>query len=166
MCVDKDVDVHALPFNRHKRRRLIKARRVMINLFVCPNPQWWQNKVPSDVEVLNVDILGGQNLLDDNTMSFLIQAAREGSLLMMTAGPPCRSVSVCRHKEDGGPRPIRAREGEERWCAAGLLPHERHLAQEDAQLWLRTLVLLRIGKQHNPKTMSLVETPADPCTYM
>ena len=92
--------------------------------------------------------------------------ARQGKLLMMTAGPPCRSVSICRHRGDNGPRPARLRTGEGRWGAPNLLPHEQQLAFGDAQLWLRTLMLLRVANQCNPHMHSFVETPADPQSYL
>ena len=137
----------------------------MLNLFTGSNPQFWEKRVPSCVEVINVDILNGQNMLDDNLMSYLLQVANEGKLLLMTAGPPCRSVSVCRHRNDNGPRPVRRRCGDGRWCAPDLLPHEQHLAWTDGQLWLRTL-MFRVAKMGNPYMHSFVETPADPQSYL
>ena len=38
LCVGTKVDVEALPYNRHKRRRIAKAKWVMLNLFTGSNP--------------------------------------------------------------------------------------------------------------------------------
>ena len=95
-----------------------------------------------------------------------MDVARSGKVKTFLAGPPCRSVSVLRLRDDGGPRQVRDREGPERWGKRDLKPHERALVDTDSQLLLRTLVLAELCESANPgETEFMVETPEDPATY-
>lgn len=63
---------------------------------------------------------------------------------VLLAGPPCRSVSVCRLRSlegDDGPQIVRARHGSERFGRNGLTEEELKLVCNDNLLWMRTLWL-------------------------
>ena len=95
-----------------------------------------------------------------------MDVARSSKVKTFLAGPPCRSVSVLRLREDGGPRQVRDRAGPGMWGKSDLKPHERTLVDTDTQLLLRTLVLAELCKSANPgETEFMVETPEDPASY-
>ena len=140
-----------------------RADNVVLNLFCGPDPAWWTKRVVAGWVILNVDILQNQDLLNDATMAYLVDVARSGKIKTVVAGPPCRSISVLRLREDGGPRQVRDREGPGRWGKSDLTPHERTLVDTDTQLLLRTLVLAELCESANPgETGFMVETPEDP----
>ena len=66
-----------------------------------------------------------------------------GKVEMFLMGPPCRTVSAARHTEDGGPRPLRSREGDERFGLKGLNHYEKKLVEDDTVLMLRAQWLAR-----------------------
>ena len=59
-----------VPWNRHKRRRIARAKNVVLHVFAGEHPQWWEQQLStSTTEVLCVDITGSgvvANLLDPN----------------------------------------------------------------------------------------------------
>ena len=131
-------------WDRRMRRSIEKADYVVLNLFCGPEPSWWSKRVPTGWVVVNVDILQNQDLLNDSNMAYLMDVARSGKVATFLAGPPCRSVSILRLRDDGGPRQVRDRDGPERWGKRDLKPRE----------------------SANPaKTEFMVETPEDPATY-
>ena len=75
---------------------------------------------------------------------WLEQLARGGKIDVLLAGPPCRSVSVCRLRSlegDDGPQIARARHGSERFGRYDLTEEELKLVCNDNLLWMRTLWL-------------------------
>ena len=155
-----------IAWNRRMRRSIEKADHVLLNLFCGPEPSWWSKRVPTGWVMVNVDILQNQGLLNDSNMAYLMDVARSGKVRTFLAGPPCRSVSVLRLREDGGPRQVRDREGPARWGKGKLKPHEQTLVDTDNQLLLRTLVLAELCESANPgETEFMVETPEDPAKY-
>ena len=69
-----------------------------------------------DMLFLNIEIKRGMDLHNDHLLGFLEQLCQSGRVRGVYAGPPCRTVSLLRfQQEEGGPRPLRAREGEERF---------------------------------------------------
>ena len=163
--VSKAGDEARLPWNRHQRRRFKKAKGIVLNLFSGPDQAWWSKRMPHDIEVVNVDLLRGQDLLDSAVWHFLLQFVRSGRVVAVLAGPPCRTVSAARYRSDGGPRPVRARHGLQRFGLDTNTMMEQQLADTDSQLWLRTLLLMYEAKLYNPDVKAVVETPEDPMTY-
>ena len=155
-----------IAWNRRMRRSIEKADHVVLNLFCGPESSWWSKRGPLRWVMVNVDILQNQDLLNDSNMAYLTDVARSGKVKTFLAGPPCRSVSVLRLREDGGPRQVRDREGPRRWGKGNLKPHEQTLVDTDNQLLLRTLVLAELRESANPgETEFMVETPEDPAKY-
>ena len=128
-------DIAALPFNRHKRRRLARAKRVVVHLF--SGKQKWH--FPSrDVEVLELDLKKGGDLHDSSVWKYLLHLAAEGKVVAVVGGPPCRTVSRLRG-EDGGPPVLRRRCGPERLGLKSLPWPHQELAQKDGVLLLKML---------------------------
>ena len=84
---------------------------------------------------------------------------------MWIAGPPCRTVSICRQREDEGPRTLRARHGEGRFGLADLTEAERGLADADAVLWIKNLRWIEKARKRNPQLQVMVEQPQDPMEW-
>ena len=115
LVAPKAVNAEELPFNRDFRQRIQKAKAVVINLFCGNDPKWWTKKMPPGVEVIDIDLVAGQDVLDDELFSYLLQIAGTKRVLALLAWPPCRTASVLRTRDDAGPRVLRSREGDERW---------------------------------------------------
>ena len=102
-----------MPWNRRKRRRLSRAKNVVLHVFSGDNPQYWERAFStSTTEVLCVDLLDGHraNLLDRYTYGFLLAIAASGRLRALLGGPPCRTISALRSQDDGGPGILRSEE--------------------------------------------------------
>lgn len=63
--------------------------------------------MPPGVEVINIDLLAGRDMLNDGLFSYALQITQSKLLLALLAGPPYRTVSVLRTRDDGGPRVLR-----------------------------------------------------------
>ncbi|CAL1144277.1 unnamed protein product [Cladocopium goreaui] len=164
-----------LPWNRAKRRRLERARGgVVIHLFSGSGGESrrWRDLTGSDTEVLTVDISSNaqEDLHAAGVWAYLWGLAERGRIRMITAGPPCRTVSRLRHKIPG-PRPLRGRRNH-RFALDDLTEREMTKVDGDTALWLKTLGLYeksREGMVANGilgQCGLLVESPQDPCEYM
>ena len=165
LLIEEKVNTDALPFNRHQRRRIRRAKYIAIHLFSGGEQGWWTSRMPKSVEIICIDLLKHQDMMDNNLMAYLVQVIRTQKVIAIFGGPPCRSVSVLRTRDDGGPRQLREREGPLRWAREGLSPAEYQVAFGDAQLWLRSLTLVREGKKRFSRLGGLFETPEDPALY-
>ena len=65
----------------------------------------------------------------------------------------------------GGPRPLRAREGEERFGLPGLTEAEAQEADNDSVLWLRTLQLMTVALDETADCAIGLEQPEDPAQW-
>ena len=171
LCTMRQYDPERLPWNRRRRRALAleKARGIVLHLYSGPDESYWRQKMPSGVEYLGVDLLQGQDMLNQDTMAYLLEIAMGGKIIAFLAGPPCRSVSVRRHRPTGNgrcPRPVRSRRGQERWGFNDNTVMEKHLCATDNQLLLRALLLGYLAKEANPNMESCFETPEDPMEYI
>eukprot|EP00435_Cladocopium_sp_Y103_P029771 s112_g7.t1 len=100
-----------LPWNRHMRRRILRAPRVILHLFSGKDQRTWSQLEDAQTVVLCLDpvINPMLDVMNDQVMMFLLKIAASGSLHAILGGPPCRSVSACRYNEDDGPKPVRQR---------------------------------------------------------
>ena len=163
-----------LPFNRHVRRSVAKATRVVLHLFSGATKGHEFGGMPKGVYILNVDVRKGGNLLRDDVLCYLLSLAKSKKLSAIVGGPPCPTFSVLRDRAelsseaggDHGPRRLRAREGASRFALPDLTDQERKQAQEHNLLILRMMALYWVADQHSPgEVMFGLEHPADPCTY-
>ena len=84
----------------------------------------------ADTVVLELDIQrsAAQNVYNDSLWSLLLRVAREGRLAAVLGAPPCRTMSVLRHRP-GGPRPVRS--PAEPLGLSTRTPSERELVDHD-----------------------------------
>ncbi|CAL1162674.1 unnamed protein product [Cladocopium goreaui] len=164
-----------LPWNRAKRRRLERARGgVVIHLFSGSGGESrrWRDLTGSDTEVLTVDISSNaqEDLHAAGVWAYLWGLAERGRIRMITAGPPCRTVSRLRHKIPG-PRPLRGRKNH-RFALDELTEREMTKVDGDTALWLKTLGLYEKSQEGMVangilgQCGLLVESPQDPCEYV
>ena len=64
-------DGHNLPFNRRKRRQIERSRTLVVHLFAGKEDSRWDQLQRDDLTVLNLDVLNGCNLLDDDLAGYL-----------------------------------------------------------------------------------------------
>ena len=160
-------DPTQLPLNRKMRRRVQKAEKVIIHLYSGQNPNEWLKLRDEKTYVICIDKLyHNGDMLNDHLMGYLEEVMDSGKVMMFLMGPPCRTVSAARHADDGGPRPLRSREGEERFGLPGLSNYEKKLVEDDTVLMLRAQWLARKGCRASGGAMeSLLEQPRDPTEY-
>ena len=160
-------DPARLPFNRRKRRQIEKAKVVVLNLFAGQDLSVWKDYEKDGVVIVHLDLLHGADLVHDGHLAGWIQSlAKEGKVDVWLGGPPCRSVSACRHREDDGPPPLRSRFGPQRFGLEGLSLGNQRLVQDDAIMFLRTLWWFRLAKENKPEAELMLEQPLDPHAWM
>ena len=165
------------PWNRHQRRRHARAPGVIIHLYSGRNSKAWTKENWGGYEVINVDITMGTqfDMHAVGTWSYLCHLARNGHVVAVVGGPPCRSVSRLRHREPG-PRPLRGRD-ERRFGLEGLSMVEQNLAHGDLALVLKQAGLWMMAEEARTRMDAkskgrelppayLMESPRDPATYM
>ena len=138
--VNYDNDIMGI--NRRTRRQVERAETVVLNLFSGPNTKIWTSHGQKGLLMLK-----GTDLLESNFYGYLEAQARFGRFSAIYAGPPCKTVSFCRfgHDQDGGPPPLRAREGALRFGLPWISPEQQEEADIDSTLWIKTLWLIHLG---------------------
>ena len=159
-----------LPWNRHERRRVRRAKEVVIHLFSGDSKKFWQKELEAESRaVLCIDTVidQGMNLLRDDIFSYLLDLADGGTVCALLGGPPCRTMSRLRFKQPGPP-PLREREGPYRFGLPQLDRYLRKQVEDDTVLFLRQLYLHhRAALARGPKvTLAALEQPEDPEEYL
>ena len=153
----------SLPWNRRRRRQCERAKRLII--YMCSGPEeseWlrWQDK---DTAILCLDVLLGCDLLNDDVAGWMEHLVTSRSVSLWLSSPPCRTVSVCRNDEDGGPPVIRGDGARDRFGLPNLTAHQQRQAEQDSVLWLRNLYWMSLAYETSGGTMeALIEQPRDP----
>ena len=132
-----------LPWNRHERRRLRRAKEVAIHLFGGDSKKFWQRELEAESRaILCIDTVidQGMNLLRDDIFSYLLDLADGGTVCALLGGPPCRTMSRLRFKQPGPP-PLREREGPYRFGLPQLDRYLRKQVEDDTVLFLRQLTV-------------------------
>ena len=117
------------------------------------------------VVIICIELTKGADLRNGHLYGWLEQLARSGKIDVLLAGPPCRSVSVCRLRSlegDDGPKIVRARHGSERFGRHDLTEEELKLVCNDNLLWMRTLWLAVQAYEANQNLEITLEQPQDP----
>ena len=167
----------ALPhLNRRRRKALHDSKNWVVHLFAGSKPHKPLLRLGSNGTVvleLDVERSQAQNLYNDALWSLLTRAAREGRIAAVIGGPPCRTMSVLRHRP-GGPRPVRS--PQHPFGLPTLNSDERKLVDHDTGLFARMLwlhALATAGRRVNPsipRVSSLVafllEQPQEVARYM
>ena len=109
----------------------------------------------------------------DDTYAALLDLALTGKIKMIFGGPPCRTFSALRSlaSEDGGPRPLRAREGGERWGRNNLSEWEMWRVRQDTIMVFRMLFLWMVAAvtaqgAGDKRPDFIMEHPEDPNEYL
>ena len=160
-----------LPWNRHQRRRIEKAKGVILHIFsgARESMRRWGDLCAGGFEVLTLDILRSksEDLRNAKTWAYLWELASRGKLTMIFGGPPCRSTSRLRHQQPG-PKPLRGR-GDLRFQLPELGASEKWMVTGDTALILKMMGLYQRTKEVVPKEHKvgfLMEHPADPESYL
>ena len=158
-----------LPWNRRTRRRIQKAKEIVLHLFSGPDAKFWEKELETaDRVVLCVDLeLGeGQDVGKDNVMAYLMELCASGKVKMIIGGPPCRTVSRMRSLQPGPP-PLRTRDGEERFGRKNLCQVLLDKVDGDTVLWMRMFLLYMVADEATvAKVGFLNESPQDPKSYV
>ena len=155
-------EAELLPLNRRKRRQVEKAKTLVIYTFSGPEDKGWCKLESNGTVVLCLDLLMNHNLLDPHLSGWLEQVLRTKRVDLFLSSPPCRSTSLCRHRNDDGPKPLRGVHQEERFGLPELTAYQQQQADMDSILWLKSLYWIWLGRQTNPTMKCLVESPQDP----
>ncbi len=157
---------HDLPFNRRRRRQIDQAKTVIVHLFAGKADPVWQQQEKDGVVVICLDVLGGCDLLHNNSLAgWIEELAESGRVRLWLSGPPCRTVSALRNNEDGGPPQLRGRY-DGRFGLPELSTHHQGQVDGDSILWLRSLWWMTLSKESGGKSEYLVEQPLDPAEWV
>ena len=157
---------HDLPFNRRRRRQIDQAKIVIVHLFAGKADPVWQQQEKDGVVVICLDVLGGCDLLHNNSLAgWIEELAESGRVRLWLSGPPCRTVSALRNNEDGGPPQLRGRY-DGRFGLPELSTHHQGQVDGDSILWLRSLWWMTLSKESGGKSEYLVEQPLDPAEWV
>ena len=160
-----EVDMNQVVFNRHHRRKVQRAKTLVVHLFSGDDPKFWMAQEKNGVVIICIELTKGADLRNGHLYGWLEQLARSGKIDVLLAGPPCRSVSVCRLRSlegDDGPKIVRARHGSERFGRHDLTEEELKLVCNDNLLWMRTLWLAVQAYEANQNLEITLEQPQDP----
>ena len=139
-----------------------------MHLYSGDDTKTWEKieKKSNGTVVIQVEFKKGADMRCNDLMSYLQDLARRGKIDLLLAGPPCRTVSICRFRQPG-PKPLRSRYGPERFGFFHLHGNDRALAENNSILWLRMIQLAREGKRANYDIdmKIMVEQPRDPNDY-
>ena len=159
-----------LPWNRHKRRRLMNAKHIVLHLFSGPDQIFWDRRcATADTEVLCVDTTGNTpaNIHDKNVYGFLLALCASGRVRSILGGPPCRTVSALRYQGDDGPAMLRT--DEHPYGLPTLSPSDMELVMGDTVLmfrfWSLMLMAEEVREEAMPQTQFFMEQPEDPANY-
>ena len=158
----KSWDPAALPLNRRRRRQVMRAKTLVFNVFSGPDEKQWLKQGKNGVVVVCLDILLNCNLHDGNMAGWIEEVIQSRGVDLWLAGPPCRTISLLRHKQDDGPKPLRGGREEFRFGLPGLNQQRQQQADDDSTLWLRNLWWMWLNKMHHPGAKNLIEQPQDP----
>ena len=155
-------DPAAVPLNRKRRRQVMKAKTLVFNMFSGPDEKQWMKQEKNGVVVVCLDILLHCNLHDGNVAGWIEEVIQSRGVDLWLSGPPCRTISLLRHKQDEGPKPLRGGQEECRFGLPGLNRQQQQQADDDSILWLRNLWWMWLNKMHHPGAKNLIEQPQDP----
>ena len=159
-------DPEQLPFNRRMRRKLQQADKIVVDMFAGPDKSKWSALEAKGIAVLSVDMVHGANVHDPHLSGFIQSVIETGKVIGWVSGPPCRTVSACRLKEDGGPPRLRDREGDGRFGIEGLKSGQLEKTDGDSVLWLKNLYWMILAQRWNQGVRFLLEQPEDPARWL
>ena len=130
-----EVDINQVIFNRHSRRKIQRAKTLVVHLFPGDDPKFWMVQEKNGVVIICIELSKGADLSNNHLYGWLEQLARGEKINVLLAGPPCRTVSDCRLRfleGDDGPRVVRARHDTERFGRQNLTEEKIGLQRQRA----------------------------------
>ena len=161
-----DLDMSKVPINRRMRKKIRETGTRILHLFAGEKTRVWTKMNSESLIVVCVELEKGLNLHDSQLFGFIELYAREGLWDMVVGGPPCRTISLSRHRGDQGPRPLRSRNGDGRWGLGWNSMSQQEKVDGDSVLFLKMLWVCYLSKVGNPKCEVMIEQPADPESYL
>eukprot|EP00435_Cladocopium_sp_Y103_P053777 s587_g17.t1 len=159
-----------LPWNRRKRRRLQRAKHVVIHVFSGADHSFWDRQCSSSsTEVLCIDLEGANpaNLLDKHIYAFVLSLCATGKVRAILGGPPCRTLTALRYQQDNGPGVLRTEEYP--YGLPSPSPTDAALVLNDTILMFRFWSMFILAEEvrdiHMPPTQFYMEQPEDPARY-
>ena len=156
--------------NRRERKRWRQASAIGVHLFCGRDRSAWKSSAEA-AHVVTVD--QAEDIMADDTYAALLHLALSGKVKTVFGGPPCRTFSALRARggEDGGPRPLRTRDGEQRWGRNDLSEWETWRVRQDTImvfrmvfLWMVAAAVARGAGERAPDF--IMEHPEDPSMFM
>ena len=150
-----------VPLSRRQRRGIERAKTLVVYAFSGPDYKDWVTVESSGVTVVCLDLLLGHNLLDADLCGWLEHVIETRGVNAWLLSPPCRTTSLCRHRDDGGPAPLRGL-GLERFGRENLKASDQQKTDGDSILWLKALYWMWLSYRKDSSTRYLLENPRDP----
>ena len=152
------IDASNANLNRRTRRRIQKAKKVLVHLFA--GSQTW--KMAPDEAILEVERSKGRDLLSEPLYEYLFRLALQGKIDGIIGGPPCTTFSRARSRSSG-PRVLCRRYGHQRFGMESLTEAESALLLQDNVLILRMLFLIKVAQESRGEACFVaIEHPRDP----
>ena len=161
----EDWSAECIPVNRRQRKRIEMAKNIIVHAFAGEDQARWKAMETQDTVVLCLDVKSGMNLHNPHVCGWLDSILATGKVRMWVAGPPCRTVSVSRHRDDDGPKPLRGRYGATRFGLPGLAEWQQEVTDGDTVLWLKNLVWMQKAQKHFDPVKLMLEQPQDPAEW-
>ena len=161
----EDWSADCIPVNRRQRKRIEMAKNIIVHAFAGEDQARWKAIETQDTVVLCLDVKSGMNLHNPHVCGWLDSILATGKVRMWVAGPPCRTVSVSRHRDDDGPKPLRGRHGATRFGLPGLADWQQEVTDGDTVLWLKNLVWMQKAQKHFDPVKLMLEQPQDPAEW-
>ena len=159
-----------LPWNRHKRRRLAKAKHIVIHCFSGPDQAYWDRHCGSaSTEVLCIDTTcsTAANLHDKYVFGYVLMLCASGRVRAVLGGPPCRTLSALRYQGDDGPGILRNDEFPYGLPSLNAADHELVLGDTVLmfRFWAFYIMAEEVREVSMPPTQFFMEQPEDPAHY-
>ena len=159
-----------LPWNRCKRRRLRRAKHVVIHVFSGPDQAFWERQcstATTEVTCVDTACSTSANLHDRAVYGYLLALCASGRVSAIMGGPPCRTVSALRYQHDQGPGVLRT--DAYPYGLPTLSPADTELVMADSILMFRFWSLMIMAEEVRPEaappTQFFMEQPEDPANY-
>ena len=162
-------------WNRRIRCRLLRSKGIILHLF-CGESRKAFEELATKHGLVHLAVDLSENLLGLGTFRFLLQLAAQGKIRAVIGGPPCRTLSLCRHfpfpeSLGNAPRPLRIRgeplfSSNDEWLSA-LTGQEVAQLRVDNTLFLRMMILYGVSVETSrledlPEPAFAAEQPEDP----
>ena len=82
-----EVDMNQVIFNRHHRRKVQRAKTLVVHLFSGDDPKFWMAQEKNGVVIICIELSKGADLRNSHLYGWLEQLARGGKLMFSWLGP-------------------------------------------------------------------------------